>query len=60
VADWTHYRKCPSCGAAIGEPCTRLDGTIETNGVPDPRRVARDIPHGRRPLRTGYAREGGR
>lgn len=39
--DWSRFRKCPVCHAAMGEPCEVLTG------------VPRDEPHTTRQTRTG-------
>jgi hypothetical protein len=54
--NWASFRKCPSCGAALGEPCVLLAGTVETNGVADPNSPERSAPHRNRKLRAGYGR----
>ena len=46
TTDWSAFRKCPVCFAAIGAPCLSLSGTASR---------ARDLPHTSRELRTGAA-----
>ena len=58
VIDWTRYRACQACGAALGRPCRKLSGFVPgaQGGVVE---AAADSPHGGRELRAGYARTGG-
>lgn len=58
--DWARFRKCPACHAELGKPCRTLSGTVVEGRALDAAEVDRDRPHVRRPLRTGYARAGGR
>ena len=58
AVDWSHYRRCPVCFAATGEPCTTRSGAlVEGAGyVPDAVIQRRDEPHSRRELRKRYGR----
>jgi hypothetical protein len=56
TVNWARFRKCPSCAAALGQPCVLLAGAIETNGVADPNSPERSAPHRNRKLRAGYGR----
>lgn len=47
------YRKCPVCGALIGEPCATLTGAAVNGQVLDAQLVPRTRPHSRRRLRSG-------
>jgi hypothetical protein len=54
VTDWNLYRKCPVCGAEIGQACASLSGTI-TGGRPDGIRTELEHAHLSRKLRTRKA-----
>jgi hypothetical protein len=53
MTDWNRWRKCETCGARIGEPCTRLTGTVINGRALDAAEVPIDEPHRRRKPRAG-------
>lgn len=48
--DWSRWRACPVCNAALGEPCTSLTGTL---GDGTTAAVHTSSPHGGRKPRIG-------
>jgi hypothetical protein len=59
AVDWSRWRKCPVCFAAIGAPCMSISGGF-SHGHPypvvEPVTVAADRPHSTRKPRTGGAK----
>jgi hypothetical protein len=49
AVDWSRWRKCPGCGAEIGEACVRMTGR---RGEGTYAEVVADKPHGNRRPRT--------
>ena len=57
MTDWSRYRKCRVCFAAMGQPCTSRSGALVGDRyVADAVTLLRDEPHSPRELRTRYAR----
>lgn len=48
MTDWTAWRKCPVCGAGIGQPCKALTGVVVDGRAVDAVEVPMDTPHFRR------------
>jgi hypothetical protein len=47
LTDWSAYRTCPTCGAAVGAACTSMYSAI-IEGRPDGDRKKLAIAHARR------------
>jgi len=50
--DWSEFRKCPECLAALGQPCKSLDGVVVRGQVTEVQLNIRDRPHSTRKRRT--------
>lgn len=51
TVDWERYRKCPVCGAPLGEACASMVAGYTTEVL-----TTRDRPHSTRKLRVGRGR----
>jgi hypothetical protein len=55
AVDWTAYRKCPVCFAAIGAACISQSRVALTDSATGYDSILRDRPHSRRKLRRRAA-----